>query len=267
MNEPRNGVTLEVLGITMLVPKQKRVFLPDGREPRVSSANRSVIPPHHPFVAIEQGGYEGADPAFSFSFDVDGSGAQRRFDAWLLNGHTVSIEGPKGDGTIDADGVFDMTWIVGDWKLRDDLGDRAVTTIDLSNAGRVEGTCVGYRPRQQLRVGEEMREVPPKLTARFPPAGATAIHIAKKGERNVIPLRDACTVIVGNAPLPELFGHHMAMEPDAPLTHLELLFSFYDQSEDRRFTLPLAVGHHHHAMTADDMSGLCGPAVRPNAEA
>src|SRR5207302_10701544 len=94
--EEQNELLVEIFGVTMLMPKQKKVVMPNGVKGRLSMDKLSVVAPHIAFIAFEKSKYEPPpkmNPVLSFSYDIDGYGKKEiLFDAFLFDKHTVRFE-------------------------------------------------------------------------------------------------------------------------------------------------------------------------------
>ncbi|MEO8378826.1 MAG: hypothetical protein ABI779_04100 [Acidobacteriota bacterium] len=266
---------IEVYGITHYVSQIKRIVFPDGRKPRLSVNDGSIIESHQPFIAFEQGTYAppaAVSPTFSFRFDIDAAGDPRSFDAWFLDGHTISVMGPvPGLGQPDfteKTRVCDMGTLAPGLLLSPDVtkltSKAASGWLDVSTAREVGGEADGPGGGILIQSAEGEVTIANRFTVHYEVgAPATTVRVGKgPGPGDVTDFalsgKGPWTVMAGNAPLGQLLGadtsHDLA---GAPLTHLELVYDLYDFDSKGGRPVPRLARGHVHTMTV--AGGLCGP--------
>jgi hypothetical protein len=263
-------LSVDVCGVAMFLPDVYRILVIDGRKPRVSVTDKSMIPAHIPMIGIQSGTYEPPATAskLTFEYDVDGNGAPVRFDAFMLDGHTVSFGGVKSSGTpvIGGKRFASMKELSADAELcsgvRAGCSRQVVGTIDFSNARTIRGKPHG-KDSSPLKFGHKELDVADMAAATFEATDAPpTIHFKKGDETLTIELtgNGPWRVMVGNFPVEEIVGTQTAPpQHDAPLTHLELYYDLYHVG--RHDSLPIPTGANHlHARTAN---GRCGPTLVP----
>lgn len=281
---PKADLTVDVLGVAMFLPKQKRVILVDGRKPRLSVNDPStIIPAHLPIIAFEPRKYRASTVSkgkvrrvpsrMSFDYDLSGQDDEQRFDAFLLDGHTVTFENVQARGSVkpEDESIASMKSLAGKLTLCSDViagkAKEVVATINLSNAATIIGEAHGNHSEHTLRFGHEEKNCAEKVTSRF---------VRKKNEQPVVCLTNEngdnvmitltgggpWTVMIANVPAEELINMNSTPEGrDVPLTHVELLYDFYHLGRNDPRPIPRCTDHRHaHAHSTD---GHCGPPVKP----
>lgn len=261
-------LNVDVFGVTMLLPKEKKVVLVDGRRRRIASDGVSVIPSHVPFLGIEAAAFAKTDPAvkpkLAFSYDVDGNETRTSFECFLLDRHTVTFEGVvEYDCLVKDANIPRMNSLIGNMRLcpgvKDGTLDRVVGLIDLQHAETIAGADHGNH-NHAIAFGADVRNWAEKITATFIANRPVVIRLTQnkpqaKGaaaagaelQNMAIHLKPGkWKVMVANIPPEEVLDlYEMEANGDGtvPLTHLELLYDLYHVGYGQRFSTPLCAGH------------------------
>lgn len=294
--QPRRGpLFVDVCGIAMYLPDKAKVVVIDARKPRVSVTDGSLIAPHMPLVGVKSGTYEkpvftpkpsndataaAAAPAtpvsldslghVSFDYDIDGIDQPVRFDAFMLDGHTVRINGVQNNQPIVGGKAFgSMKLLAPDLELCTAVAAgtsrQVIGTIDFSNAYAIEGKAHGKHPGP-LKFGHNIVDCADMAIATFEVGDSDEPSIELKNDKGTTTIKlkgdGPWRVMVGNFPVDELVGNAVTeVKHDVPLTHLEL---YYDLYHVGRFDpLPVPVGDNHVHVNPRTANGRCGPTLTP----
>jgi hypothetical protein len=283
-------VTLDIFGVTLLLTKARKVVLADGRKPRNSVSDPgAIIPGHFPFLAVESGRYaiysaekQKIKPVMSFSYDLDGVGKKTPLDAFVLDGHVVSLsEIEQNNGDINPRNIPQMNTLVDGLELCPAVvagtSRQVVSYIDLSNARLVQGMDHGAHSEHRLRFGTTVSNAPEKLIAKFerthdkPRIELKRREMKRDGQDAFTIELDRADppprVMVGNVPAEEVMDLNILPDgKEIPLTHIELLYDLY-HGAPAALPVPRCTDHVKQAGAAGGAhphtaGGHCGPPMQ-----
>lgn len=288
----RGPLFVDVCGIAMYLPEVFKVAVVDARKPRKSVTDGSLITPHMPLVGIKAGTYDPpvtvsrkpADPDakdgqpketvghVSFDYDIDALGKPIRFDAFVLDGHSVSFGGvraPNGKPSSGGKAFGSMKLLAPDIELcsavRTGESREVVGMIDFSNAFSVQGRAHGLHPGP-LTFGHNIVDCADMAIATFEVGeeDTPCVRFEKDDQVTTIALKGKgpWRVMVGNFPVDELVGNHeTVLKEDVPLTHLELYYALYHVQPFDSIVVPRGDNHVH--VGTRTATGRCGPTLTP----
>jgi hypothetical protein len=236
----KNELVVEIFGVTMILPEQKQVVIPNGVKGRLSMDKLSAIAPHIAFIAFEPDKYEllpDMKPAFSFSYDLVGDGVKETdFDGFLLDHETVSFQDIAGRTTkFSIDNIPTTTALSKDIEICPGVvsgnSTKVIATIDLSRAKSIKGADHG-NDKLPVTFGTETKNWAEKIVAEFDRnGGQPRVILEKKESRVECKLKDDATrIMIGNVPPQELMKLNALeahVHDQVPLAHLELLYDLF----------------------------------------
>ncbi|HET7433173.1 MAG TPA: hypothetical protein VFN10_00525 [Thermoanaerobaculia bacterium] len=292
----RACLTVEAVGVTMLLPDERRVVLVKGT-PRVSrNDSQIVIPRHYAFIALAPGSYEenpNLPRRIGFRYDLDAPKEHLEFDAFDIAGCRVSFENVLPSlPQLATDSISPMKDFAGDGlRLRtgvaDGSSDYVAAVIDFSNALTIKGLQHAGHFTGVVRFGGRQIDPAEKIAAEFDCGGGVPrIRLVNRdGMVQYIQMKNCDQpVMIGNVPFEELAeidifeGRQMA-----PLAHFEMLYDLFDISPTALRPVPMfekpvtpGDGDDDHDMAhaparsarAADLhdtngtGGLCGPPIK-----
>ncbi|HEX2120185.1 MAG TPA: hypothetical protein VHL59_00955 [Thermoanaerobaculia bacterium] len=279
--------------MTLLLTAEKKVVLADGRKPRKSvNDERTIIPGHFPFLAVESNKYKLYDekgkevvpvvPVMSFPYDLDGLGEKTALDAFVLDGHLVSVSNvEQGTGDINPRNIPRMGALANGLELcpgvRAQTSRQVVAYVDVSNAKLVEGRDHGTHSDHQLRFGATISNAAEKLRATFARTHDKPTIKLQRRKMDEKPdgqnaftielLENSVRVMVANVPAEEVMDLNVLPEgKEIPLTHIELLYDLY-HSAPPALPVPRCTEHVKHGGAAGGAhphtaGGHCGPPMQ-----
>jgi len=235
----QNELLVEIFGVTMILPEQKQVVIPNGVKGRLSMDRLSAIAPHIAFIAFEPGKYEpppGMKPAFSFSYDLVGDGVKDTdFDGFLPDHETVSFQDIAGRTTkFSIDNIPTTAALSKDIEVCPGVvsgnSTKVIATIDLSRAKSIKGEDHGD-DKLPATFGTETKNWAEKIVAEFDRnGGQPRVIVAKKESEVEFKLnQNATRIMIANVPPQEVMKLNVLEEHvhDVPLAHLELLYDLF----------------------------------------
>jgi hypothetical protein len=286
----KKELLVEIFGVTMILPKQERVVIPNGVKARLSMNRLSAIPPHVAFIAFELGTYQpppNTRPALTFFYDLVGDGEKEtRLDAFLLNNDKVTFEGfvPR-DTKLPSDrlvieNIPTMAALSNEIEICPGVvsgsSTKVIASIDLSQAKSIKGEDHGD-DKLPVTFGTLTQNWAEKIVAEFERNGVQPrVALTKEGQEPVeFNLKENATrVMIANVPAQEVMKlndlENAHDHNQIPLAHIELLYDFFhmpcgcDIPAQPMSTLP---AHIHNALAAGAAAQLpgsnrCGPPLQ-----
>lgn len=269
-------VTVEILGMALYVSEANKVVLVDARKPRQSKTDKgTLIPGHYAFIAFAPGTYQaprGVRPAIAFDYDLAGDGQDERYEAFVLDRHTVSFANidSRAGLAVQEGLIVDMTDLAGELKLKDsvrrgEVRNEVIACVDLAEASLVRGEAHGIHSAHPLTIGDNEMNCAEKICADFTAGRNTPRVVLTQGEGKTAIATEfnligegPWTIMIANIPVEEVMDLNMiGTGRNVPLTHCELIYDLYEDTDDIR--IPTCNHHHDAAATAE---GHCGPPFR-----
>ncbi len=266
-------LTVEILGMALYVPSvNHNVILVDARKPRKSKTDKgTLIPGHYAFIAFAPGTYEAPramKPAIAFDYDLAGDGQDERYEAFVLDRHSVGFQNvdTRAGRAVQDKLIASMTDLAGSLRLKDTVrsgkpADEVIAHVDLSRAALIRGESHGIHSAHPLTIGGKDQDCAEKICAHFMAGTNRPRVVLTKGDEmtefNLIG-DGPWTVMIANIPVEEVMDLNMiGTGKNVPLTHCELIYDLYEDTDDIR--IPTCNFHHAAAATAE---GHCGPPFR-----
>jgi hypothetical protein len=237
--EEQNELLVEIFGVTMLLPKEKKVVMPNGVKARLSMDKLMAIAPHIAFIAFEQSKYEPSPkmhPALSFFYDIDGDGKKEiLFDAFLFDKDTVRFEDVARRQTeFSIDDIPTVADLSQDIEICPAVisgnSTKVIATINLSNAKSIKGEDQGD-DKLPVAFGTVTRNWAEKIVAEFERNGGEP-RVVLTNETQSVEFKlkkNATRVMIGNVPAQEVMKLNDLDDymRDHPLSHIELLYDLF----------------------------------------